>query len=177
MTSPAQRQSIAPQFSWERYKKGLLARMLVFAFLGMGWDVLMTFIQQALAGKLTIHALNPASAWMYLAYAGAPLFFYPVRTGAQRLGFPYPLRVLVALAVFYAAELIYGWALRSFGIMAWNYDWNLDPRWTLRGIITWHPVFLVAWSVFVMIIDCLDAVFAGSYDVLKQSFRSYLATL
>jgi hypothetical protein len=163
-------------FSWKTFVKGLPARMIIFAFLGLGWDVLMTLLQQVIAGKLTIHALNPASAWMYLAYGGIPLFFYPVRSFGKRIKLPYVAVIAVLLLCFYLIEFIFGFTLRTFGIVPWDYTWYLPAEWTFMGIITWHPVFVAAWLVFVIIVDCIDSILLSAFDGLKASFVSYWKT-
>jgi hypothetical protein len=165
--------SLKSYLDFGEYKKGLFFRIIVFCFMGLGWDVLMTLLQQIVSGKLTIHAQCPASAWMYLAYGGIPLLFYPVTQMCRFLRFPYVLRILVLLLVFYVVEYNFGSTLRMFGIMPWDYNWYLDPIWTLDGIITWHPAFLVAWTVFVVLAGWLDSVLRVSYPTIQENLSEY----
>jgi len=159
--------------SFEEFKKGLVFRIFIFAFLGIGWDVCMTFLQQLVSGRADHNALCPASVWMFLAYGTLPLFFYPLVTLAGHLRLSYPLRILVLLAVFYTVELLFGITMRSFGIMPWNYDWYLSSKWTLLGIITWHPAFLTAWIVFLMVVEWLDTVLRKSYPLIGQNLAEF----
>ena len=125
-------------FDAQAYTRGLAFRIVLFAFIGVGWDVLMTLLQQIVSGSLDRNALCPASAWMYFIYGGIPLIFYPAVHTLKRLRFPYPARLAVLLVIFYAVEFSYGSLLRTLGIAAWDYDWFLQPAWTYRGLITWQ---------------------------------------
>lgn len=62
----------------KKYRKALFLRILVFAFLGMGWDVLMTTVQMILGGSLDKSAVMTVSTWMYLVYGSIPLVVYPM---------------------------------------------------------------------------------------------------
>lgn len=156
-------------FSIEQFKEGLLFRVIMFCFLGIGWDMLMTFIQQIIAGRLRIDAINPVSAWMILAYGGIPFLFYPVSSLLRHLKLPYAVRIIVFLLVFYAVEFAFGYTMRSFGRTPWSYDWFLDPRWTFMGIITWHPVIVAMWMVFVILAEWIDFVLRVSYPLLREN--------
>ncbi|HPS56817.1 MAG TPA: hypothetical protein PK514_01820 [Spirochaetota bacterium] len=78
--------------SFEEFKQGLVFRIIIFAFIGIGWDVFMTFLQQAVSGKVNQDALCPASMWMFTAYGSLPLFFYPLVEITRHYRSPYPLR-------------------------------------------------------------------------------------
>ncbi len=160
-------------FNFNEYRQGLAFRMGMFSFLGLGWDVLMTFLQQIIAGKVTINALNPASAWMIIAYGSIPLLFYPVTSFGRFLKLPYAARVAIVLAVFYLIEFIFGYTLRIFGVTPWNYDWYLDPKWTLSGIITWHPVILAVWVIFVILVEWIDAFLRASYPEIQYKMKEF----
>ena len=159
--------------SFKEYKQGLVYRIIVFSFMGTGWDVCMTFLQQVIAGKADQNALCPASMWMFLAYGTLPFFFYPIVSAAKHFRIPYALRVLVLLAVFYMVELVFGITMRYMNVMPWNYDWYLSPVWTLDGIITWHPVFLAAWIIFLMLVEWLDTVLRKSYPVIGENLAEF----
>ncbi len=164
-------------FKFEEFKQGLMFRMIMFCFLGLGWDVLMTFLQQIISGKITINALNPASTWMFLAYGSIPILFYPVTRFGRFLKLPYAGRVIIVLAVFYTVEFMFGFTLRSFGITPWNYDWFLNPKWSLFGIITWHPVIVTAWIVFVILVEWIDSGLRESYPVIQTSMAAFWKNL
>ncbi len=156
-------------FTFREFRQGLVFRVIMFCFLGIGWDMVMTFIQQIIAGRITIDAINPVSAWMMLAYGSIPFLFYPVSSLGRYMKLPYAGRVLVILAVFYFVEFAFGSTMRLFGITPWSYDWFIDPKWSLRGIITWHPVILAAWIVFVMLVEWTDYFLRISYPVIRDN--------
>jgi hypothetical protein len=160
-------------FSFNEFRQGLVFRIIIFCFLGIGWDVLMTFLQQIIAGRVTINALNPASTWMFLAYGSIPLLFYPVTSFGRFLKLPYAARLAIVLAVFYIVEFMFGFTLRSMGITPWNYDWFLDPKWSLFGIITWHPVMFGAWVVFVILVEWIDTGLRQSYPAIHENMTGF----
>jgi hypothetical protein len=160
-------------FDPAEYRRGLLFRIVLFAFIGLGWDVLMTLLQQTVSGKLGTNAICPASAWMYFIYSGIPLVFYPVVGALKRLRFPYPARLIVLLGIFYLIEYGYGSLLRSLGITAWDYNWFLHPRWTSQGLITWHPAFIAAWLAFVAVMEWLDTAVRNSYPAIREQLAAH----
>lgn len=169
--------SIQNILNFDEYRKGLLFRIVMFAFLGIGWDVLMTILQQIISGKITVSILCPASGWMYLAYCTVPLCFYPIDQTTRYLRFPFGARVLTFMLIFYAFEFSFGATLRHFGATPWDYNWYLDSKWTLNGLITWHPVFLAAWAVFVMLGGCLDTALRNAYPDIRLRLIEYWRTI
>ncbi|MEN8131330.1 MAG: hypothetical protein ABFS45_14285 [Pseudomonadota bacterium] len=139
------------KFDVKEYTNHFALRLVLFAFMGIGWDVLMTLLQKFISGKITISAICPASAWMYFAYFALPIALYPTAWLVERFTNFYVVKILAFLMVFYCYEFAFGYTLQQFGAIPWSYDWFLDPKWTLMGIITWHPAFLVAWTIFVML--------------------------
>ncbi len=160
-------------FNFNEYKEGLLFRIAVFAFMGIGWDILMTILQQIISGKITLSILCPASGWMYLAYGSVPLFFYPIDRVGRFFRSPFGLRVLIFMLIFYIFEYCFGATLRHFGATPWDYNWYLDPKWTLHGLITWHPAFLAAWAVFVILGGSLDSTLRTSYPEIRRQWIQY----
>jgi hypothetical protein len=173
-------------FSFAEYGRGLAARVLLFAFLGMGWDVATTLLQMEVGGgakppaeavpacacmlDLTRSAVCPASAWMFLAYGGIPLLVYPVVQLGRRLGLHYLLRTVIVLVVFYLVELGFGHTMRSFGVTPWDYRWFL-PRWTLAdGLVCYHPVIVGWWFVFCGLIEIVD-------ESLRRSIPAFWETV
>jgi hypothetical protein len=139
---------------------GLLLKIVAFAFLGVGWDVLVTLTQQLLAGQADRNALCPASAWMYVVYGCIPLGLSPVLTRIRTGGWPYPVRILLGVAALYGFELLFAHLFAVFSITAWNYRWWLQPRWsTADGFTCWHPVIVLEWTVFVVLIDQVNQAF------------------
>jgi hypothetical protein len=173
-------------FSFAEYRRGLAARVALFAFLGLGWDVATTLLQMLLGRgtkpppeavpacacvvDLTRSAICPASAWMVLAYSGIPLLVYPVVQLGRRLRLHYLLRTVVVLAVFYSVELGFGHTMRSFGLMPWDYRWFL-PGWSLaEGLVCYHPVIVLWWFLFCALIEIVD-------ESLRRSIPELWATL
>jgi hypothetical protein len=149
-------------------------RMFIFVFLGMGWDVLVTFTQQALAGKLERNALCPASAWMYLVYGTAPIALLLIVVLLQRLRLPYVVRLPIMVLSFYASEYTIGAIFHAIGVEAWNYRWWLDPQWSpAGGYICWHPVIVIEWAIFVFLLETFDVTAKAAYPTVKASFRRY----
>jgi hypothetical protein len=169
--------SINEYVKFNEFKQGLVFRIALFCFIGLGWDVLMTTLQQIISGKLSINALNPASTWMFLAYGSIPFLFYPVTQFGRFLKLPYAGRVAIVLLVFYTVEFMFGFTLRTFGITPWNYDWFLDPSWSLFGIITWHPVIFAAWVVFVILVEWIDSTIRKSYPAIQTNLASFWRSL
>lgn len=158
--------STSPSFL-DQYTRGLAFRVGMFAFLGLGWDVFMTFVQQVASGKIQLSALCPASAWMVLAYGGIPLLVYPVTRIGKRLGLGYLARSTTVLIIFYIVEFAFGTATRSFGIRAWDYGDYLDPRWSYHGLVCWHPIILAEWAAFAVLIEWMDEVLRRTYPAFR----------
>jgi hypothetical protein len=150
-----------------QYTRGLAFRVAMFAYLGLGWDVFMTFVQQLASGKIERSALCPASAWMVLAYGGIPLLVYPVTQLGKRLGLGYFARSVVVLIVFYAVEFGFGTLTRRFGIRAWDYRDYLDAKWSYEGIVSWHPIILAEWAAFAVLIEWMDEVLRRTYPAFR----------
>ena len=149
-------------------------RMFLFVFLGMGWDVLLTVTQQLLAGKLTRSALCPASAWMYLVYATAPVALLLVVTLLQKFKLTYAVRLPILLLSFYASEYAFGTVFHLIGVEAWNYRWWLSAQWSPPGgYICWHPVIILEWAVFLFLLESFDVTAKAAYPSVKQSFKAY----
>ena len=151
----------------------LTFRLFLFSFWGIGWDILVTLTQHIIAGKTDINLINPASTWMYLAYGGIALVIWPTTNVMKKFKISYVFRIIILLVIFYVIEYLFGSTMYFFGIKPWDYNWNIPASWTYNGIITWHPVILLEWIVFIVIVDCLDAVFIKSWPSLKAAFKSH----
>lgn len=143
-------------FSLKAYLKNIILRVSIFTFAGMGWDVLMTTLQQIIAGTLGKNAENPASTWMYIPYSMMPFFFYPADCIMNDLKMKYWMRIIPMTSVFYCAELSFGLTMRYFGIIPWNYNWFIAEKWNYEGIISFYPLIAAAWALFVVLSDKLD---------------------
>ncbi len=139
------------------YTKNLVLRIIVFALFGMGYDVIVTTIQQLLGGHLDINAIQSASTWMFLVYGIIPLVIYPVKFALKKLRIPGYSMPFIFLALFYIAE--YSWAtlFAKLSIEAWNYNWYTPAGFnTANGYVSFHPAIIVVWLIFVIIALFLD---------------------
>ena len=134
-----------------KYKKALWLRIGVFAFLGMGWDVLMTTVQMILGG-VERNAVMTASTWMFLVYGSIPLVVFPMEKLLLKLKVPKVLDILLFLFLFYLAEYAWGYFFYSLTIEPWNYNWYTPKRWNPKsGYISFHPVILFFWLIFLVL--------------------------
>lgn len=140
------------------FGKNMRVRVIMFAMMGMGYDVLVTTLQQVLGGHLNIHAIQTASTWMLLVYGTIPFVVYPVQVflkkiGVQRLGNP-----LVFLLLFYLAEYLWGTLFHQMGIKAWDYNWYTPLAFnTTNGYVSFHPRIILTWFIFVILAESLDS--------------------
>lgn len=139
------------------YKTKMWMRIVVFAMMGMGYDVIVTTIQKILGGKLDINAVQTASTWMFLVYGTIPLIVYPVLFVLKKMKIPKVLIPLVFLLLFYIAEYSWGATFHKFGIEAWNYNWYTPSAFnTANGYISFHPAIIVTWLIFINLAIFLD---------------------
>ena len=148
---PACKESgVVPFYS--QFLSGLVLKCLLFAFWGIGWDLLVTATQKWIAGTQTLDMVYPASVWMFFIYGLIPVLVFPLHKLFEHFKIPYPVRILIFLVLFYAVEYLWGFTFHQLGITPWSYDWNLDPSWTLDGYITWHPIILTEWLIFIIVV-------------------------
>lgn len=149
----------------KEYKKALFLRIFLFAFLGMGWDVLMTTVQMSLGGSLDKNAVMTASTWMYLVYGSIPLVVFPMEKLLQRFRLPRILGTFSFLAFFYAAEYAWGFLFSTVGISPWNYNWYTPEAWNpSSGFVSFHPVILLFWLIFILLGRKLDQVLRFNFS-------------
>ena len=141
------------------YKKALWLSILLFTFLGMGWDVLMTTVQMILGGFVKRNAVMTASTWMFLVYGAIPLVVFPMEKLLLKLKVPKVLGIFLFLFLFYLAEYAWGFFFHTFEVEPWNYNWYTPKRWNPKsGYISFHPVILFCWLIFVLLGRKLDQV-------------------
>lgn len=89
------------------YSRRLWMRILVFAVLGMGWDVFMTTVQKIIGGQIDRNAIQTASTWMYLVYGSIPLVVFPMEKLLKKLHIPKLMGlVLFFLTLLYSRVLL-----------------------------------------------------------------------
>lgn len=155
------------------YKKALGLRILVFSFIGMGWDVLMTTLQMILGNHLEKSAVMTASTWMFLVYGSIPLVVLPIENLLLKYNVPKLLGVVIFLMLFYAAEYSWGHMFHVFGIEPWNYNWYTPEMWNSSGgYVSFHPVILCFWILFIQLGRSLDRVlrskFTGESVIIRE---------
>lgn len=139
------------------YKKALGLRILVFSFIGMGWDVLMTTLKMILGNHLEKSAVMTASTWMFLVYGSIPLVVLPIENLLLKYKVPKRLGVAIFLILYYAAEFSWGFLFHAFGIEPWNYNWYTPEMWnSSAGYVSFHPVILLFWIIFIQLGRVLD---------------------
>lgn len=149
----------------KEYRKALFLRILVFAFLGMGWDVLMTTVQMILGGSLDKSAVMTVSTWMYLVYGSIPLVVYPMERLLLKGKVPRVLGVLFFLILFYFAEYAWGFFFHALHLEPWNYNWYTPKRWNpSSGYVSFHPVILLFWMLFILLGRRLDGTLRSKFS-------------
>lgn len=139
------------------YSRKIWMRILVFAMMGMGWDVLMTTAQQIIGGQIDKDAIQTASTWMFLVYGSIPLVVLPMDKLLMKLRVPKFIGLALFLVLFYMAEYSWGTFFHSVGIEPWNYNWYTPERFnSSSGYVSFHPVIILSWIVFIVIGRALD---------------------
>lgn len=140
------------------YSKNMWVRVILFAMMGMGYDVLVTTMQQFLGGHLNIHAIQTASTWMLLVYGTIPFVVYPVQMFLKKIGVPRFVNPIFFLILFYLAEYLWGALFHQMGIKAWDYNWYTPTAFnTANGFISFHPGIILTWFFFVIMAEILDS--------------------
>ena len=139
------------------YSRRLWMRILVFAVLGMGWDVFMTTVQQIIGGQIDRNAIQTASTWMYLVYGSIPLVVFPMEMLLKKLHKPKLMGLFLFLVLFYTAEYSWGAFFHSLDIHPWNYNWYTPEQYnSSTGYVSFHPVILLSWVLFIVIGRAMD---------------------
>lgn len=147
------------------YKKALGLRILVFSFIGMGWDVLMTTLQMILGNHLEKSAVMTASTWMFLVYGSIPLVVLPMEKVIQELKIPKLLDSILFLALFYGAEYSWGVLFHALEMEPWNYNWYTPTFWNpSTGYVSFHPVILLFWIIFIQVGRVLDKTLRSKFS-------------
>lgn len=146
------------------YSVKMWLRIIVFAIMGMGYDVIVTTIQKILGGVLDLNAVQTASTWMFLVYGTIPMIVYPVQYLLKKIKLPKILIPFVFLVVFYIGEYSWGSIFNTFGIEAWNYNWYTPSAFnTPNGYISYHPGIIITWYIFVNFALHLDDQMRGVF--------------
>jgi len=110
-------------------------------------------------GGVKRNAVMTASTWMFLVYGAIPLVVFPMEKLLLKLKVPKVLGIFLFLFLFYLAEYAWGFFFHTFEVEPWNYNWYTPKRWNPKsGYISFHPVILFCWLIFVLLGRKLDQV-------------------
>lgn len=141
------------------YSRRLWMRILVFAVLGMGWDVFMTTVQQIIGGQIDRNAIQTASTWMYLVYGSIPLVVFPMEKLLKKLHIPKLMGLVLFFLLLYIAEYCWGVLFHTMDIHPWNYNWYTPEQFnSSTGYISFHPIIILLWGIFIVIGRALDRI-------------------
>ena len=130
----------------QAYKRTLL-RVLLFALLGLVFEVFATDLSAMLRGRIGRH--GNTSLLMMLDYGLLGLVIGPVSAALQRRRIPLVLRALVYMCGIFLVEYVSGRLFTACGWSIWNYSrykWNLHGQITLLYAPFWY--FLGLWAEF-----------------------------
>ena len=130
----------------QAYKRALL-RVLLFALLGLVFEVFFTDLGAMLRGRIGRH--GNTSLLMMLDYGVLGLAVGPIAEALQRRRVPLALRALVYMFGIFCMEYLSGRLFTACGWNIWDYSglkWNLQGQITLLYAPIWY--FLGLWLEF-----------------------------
>jgi len=130
----------------QAYKRVLL-RVLLFALLGLLFEVFFTDLGAMLRGKIGRH--GNTSLLMMLDYGVLGLAVGPIAEALKRRRMPLALRAVVYMFGIFFVEYVSGRLFTACGWNIWNYSghkWNLHGQITLLYAPFWY--FLGLWVEF-----------------------------
>jgi len=106
----------------------MLSQFILFGALGLITEVTFTSLKNLFTQRV-YELKGETSLWMFPIY-GLIAFFFPLI--AYRIGsFPWFIRGIIYMLVFYIVEYLSGLILRKLKICPWNYP----PKYSLNGLI------------------------------------------
>ncbi|MBW7865857.1 MAG: hypothetical protein GX580_11675 [Candidatus Hydrogenedens sp.] len=127
--------------------KRMLLRVLLFALLGLLFEVFFTDLGAMLRGKIGRH--GNTSLLMMLDYGLLGLVVGPIAEALKRRRIPLALRAVVYMVGIFFIEYVSGRLFTAAGWDIWNYSgqkWNLHGQITLMYAPFWY--FLGLWVEF-----------------------------
>ncbi len=117
----------------------ILSQLIVYGLMGLLIEVIFTGLYSVIVER-NKQARSTTSLWMSVIYAIGGLGVDLLRSHVSTALF-IPLAVLL----IYVLEFSYGWTLRQFGIIPWNYKLS---KWAPYGLINFK--YLPFWTALVV---------------------------
>ncbi len=120
--------------------KRALGRFVIFALLGLLFEVFFTSAAALRSGNLNMH--GQTSPWMMFDYGLLGLVLMPIARPMIRRSVPLVARAVVYMIGIFAVEFASGWVFEVCGLRIWGYE---HLPWNLYGYIT--AVYIPLWYV------------------------------
>ena len=135
--------------------KVVLWRFLLFAFVGLLFEVIFGAIGSLFQGSLNLR--GSTSLWMIFDYGLFGIILMPIKKGLVKLKFPLLARALVYMLVIYAVEYISGAIFTSLGLEIWSYrglKYNLHGHIALIYAPLWYGLGIFAELIYGKVDAC-----------------------
>jgi uncharacterized membrane protein len=143
------------------YKRVLL-RVLLFALLGLVFEVFSTDLGALLHGKIGRN--GNTSLLMMLDYGILGLVVHPFAEALKRRRVPLPLRAVVYMVGIFFVEYVSGRLFTACGWTIWDYSglkWNLHGQITLLYVPVWYCVGLSVEFLYRRVDACAAVLLRG----------------
>jgi len=115
-----------------------LGRFLVFALMGLLFEVFFGAVLNLRAGNWNMHGAS--SPWMMFDYGLLGLVLMPIARPMIRRRIPLPARAFVYMIGIFVVEFVSGWIFDRCGLRIWDYS---HLPYNLYGYIS--PQFIPLW--------------------------------
>ncbi len=142
--------------------KRAFGRFLIFALLGLLFEVLFTASVELAYGNWNMHGRS--SPWMIFDYGLLGLVLMPIARPMIRRGMPLPARAVVYMIGIFAVEFASGWIFDVCGLRIWGYEhlpWNLYGYISAVYIPCWYALGLAAEFLYRRVDMCALALVLG----------------
>jgi len=126
-------------------RKRALGRFIIFALLGLLFEVFFTSAAALRSGNWNMH--GQTSPWMMFDYGLLGLVLMYIARPMIRRGVPLVARAVVYMIGIFAVEFASGWVFEVCGLRIWGYEhlpWNLCGYITAVYIPLWYVLGLAA---------------------------------
>jgi len=117
----------------------ILSQFIAYGLMGLLLEVIFTGFYSVIVER-SKQAKSTTSLWMFFIYALGGVSMDILRAHVHTILF-----IPVAVLIIYALEFSYGWILRQFGILPWNYKLS---KWAPMGLINFK--YLPFWTALVV---------------------------
>lgn len=124
--------------------KRVLARFLIFGFLGLLMEVFFGAILALKSGNWNMH--GQSSPWMMIDYGLIGVILMPMAGPLIRKKIPLVFRAVIYMLVIFLVEFVTGWIFDLCGLVIWDYSslpYNLYGYVTLMYAPLWYGLSLV----------------------------------